>query len=65
MNLYELYIAETFKEFNSPIRSTSNLTRVRIVDAEFDNPDGSPMTLDTDYFNEKNLKPQKPDPLIN
>jgi hypothetical protein len=56
-------LPEAFDEFNSPIRSTRNLTRVRIVDAEFDNPDGSPMTLDTDYFNEKKSETTKAGPL--
>ena len=45
-------LPDAFDKFMSPIRSTHNLTRVRIVDAEFENPDGSPLVLDTDYLNE-------------
>jgi hypothetical protein len=34
---------------NCAVHDTCSLGRVRIVDADFENPDGSPITLDTDY----------------
>ena len=34
---------------NKP-QDTASLGRVRIVDADYENPDGSPITLDSDYF---------------
>jgi hypothetical protein len=34
---------------NCVVHDTRSLGRVRIVDADFENPDGSPVTLNTDY----------------
>jgi hypothetical protein len=48
-----LYITlpHSFDDFVHAPRNTESLGRVRIVDADFENPDGSPLTLDTDYLN--------------
>lgn len=42
-----------FDSFKGKIHSTETLERARIVDAEFDQPDGNPLVLDQDYFHEK------------
>ncbi|MCL2221710.1 MAG: right-handed parallel beta-helix repeat-containing protein [Oscillospiraceae bacterium] len=41
---------ENFRKFNPKGHNTTTLGRVRIVDADFENFDGSFLTLDTDYF---------------
>ncbi len=43
-------LPEDFEKLSGKIHSTNTLERVRIVDAEFVNPDGSELILDTDYF---------------
>ncbi|HHV10988.1 MAG TPA: DUF1565 domain-containing protein [Clostridiales bacterium] len=43
-------LPEDFKGFTHAPHSTYTLPRVRIVDADFENPDGSPLVLDSDYF---------------
>lgn len=57
----EVYLScelpDSFEEIKGEIHSTSTLERVRIVDAEFENPDGSEMVLDTDMLDNK--KPEK------
>ena len=57
----EVYLScelpDSFEEIKGEIHSTSTLERVRIVDAEFENPDGSEMVLDTDMLD--NEKPEK------
>lgn len=45
-----LELPEEFATFLGEIQSTLTLERVRIVDAEFENPDGSEVVLDTDYL---------------
>lgn len=45
-----LELPEEFATFLGEIHSTKTLERVRIVDAEFENPDGSEVVLDTDYL---------------
>jgi len=58
----EVYLScklpDIFENLFGRIHSTSTLERVRIVDAEFDSPDGKNLILDTDFFdkqkNEKN-----------
>lgn len=57
----EVYLSielpESFDNFLGEIHSTDTLPRVRIVDAEFENPDGSKVILDTDYLdNQKENK---------
>ncbi|HEX3021562.1 MAG TPA: right-handed parallel beta-helix repeat-containing protein, partial [Lachnospiraceae bacterium] len=57
----EVYLScnmpENYESVLGSIQSTSTLARVRIVDAEFENPDGSELLLDTDFFDkEKEMK---------
>jgi alpha-L-arabinofuranosidase len=53
----EVYLScempEGFDDISSEVHSTATLPRVRLVDAEFDNPDGSNLILDTDYLDQK------------
>ncbi|WP_078549721.1 right-handed parallel beta-helix repeat-containing protein [Litchfieldia alkalitelluris] len=53
----EVYLSielpEDFESMLGEVQTTNTLTRVRIVDAEFNNPDGSEVTVDTDYLGEK------------
>ena len=44
----ELTLPDNFEELKGDIHSTSTLERVRLADAEFENPDGSEVVLDTD-----------------
>jgi len=46
-------LPECFEALLGEVYSTTNLPRVRIVDAEFENPDGSNLILDTDYLDVK------------
>ncbi len=52
----EVYLScdlpESFESIHGEIQSTATLPRVRIVDAEFENPDGSNVFLDTDFLDE-------------
>lgn len=43
-------LPESFFKTKGPIHSTSTLERVRIADAEFENPDGSEIVLNTDFL---------------
>lgn len=43
--------------------STYNLPRVRIVDADFENPDGSPLELDTDFMGNTPCATDMPGPI--
>jgi len=53
----EVYLScqlpDSFEEFVGEIHTTKTLERVRIVDAEFENPDGSELILDTDFLDNK------------
>jgi alpha-L-arabinofuranosidase len=53
----EVYLSidlpEDFETFLGEIHSTDTLERVRIVDAEFENPDGSEVVLDTDLLGDQ------------
>lgn len=53
----EVYLScllpDDFGEIVGDIHSTKTLERVRIVDAEFETPDGKELILDTDYLNLK------------
>lgn len=50
----EVYLScelpESFYNILGEVKSTKTLPRVRIVDAEFENPDGSDLILDTDFL---------------
>ncbi|OPJ65258.1 right-handed parallel beta-helix repeat-containing protein [Clostridium oryzae] len=52
----EVYLScelpESFENILGEIQSTATLPRVRIVDAEFENPDGSEVFLNTDFLDE-------------
>lgn len=41
---------ETFDDYLGEVHSTATLPRVRIVDAEFERPDGSEIVLDIDLL---------------
>jgi hypothetical protein len=43
-------LPEGFDAFTAVPVTTADLGRVRIVGAEFENPDGSPLTLDSDIL---------------
>ncbi len=53
----EVYLScqlpDSFENIVGEIHSTKTLERVRIVDAEFENPDGSELVLDTDFLDNK------------
>lgn len=53
----EVYLScqlpDEFGEIVGDIHSTKTLERVRIVDAEFESPDGKELVLDTDYLDTK------------
>ncbi|MBB6451322.1 hypothetical protein HNR44_003329 [Geomicrobium halophilum] len=46
-------LPEAFEKMFGKVQSTDTLNRVRIVDAEFENPDGSKVHVDKDYFGEE------------
>lgn len=46
-------LPEDFEKMLGEVQTTKTLNRVRIVDADFENPDGSEVTVDTDYLGEK------------
>ncbi len=56
----EVYLScelpESFENFLGEIYSTITLARVRIVDAEFENPDGSDVILDTDFLDKQRVE---------
>lgn len=54
---------ESLEVVKSPVHSTSSLPRVRIVDAEFENPDGSELLLDTDYLDKPKGMHSVPGPI--
>lgn len=49
-------LPDSFGSYTCPVLDTKTLGRVRIVDADYENPDGSPLILDTDYFDIKEDK---------
>ncbi len=56
----EVYLScelpESFENILGEIHSTATLPRVRIVDAEFESPDGSTVILDTDFLDEQTVE---------
>lgn len=46
-------LPEGFENFQCRLHSTQTLKRVRIVDAEFERPDGSELILDSDYLDQQ------------
>ena len=43
-------LPEGFADYKTMPHTTESLGRVRIVDADFENPDGSPLVIDRDYL---------------
>lgn len=52
-----IVLPDEFEGFTGEIHSTRTLPRVRLADADFENPDGSEVVLDTDYLGNK--KPEQ------
>lgn len=52
-----------FEDIFGKIHSTATLPRLRIVDAEFENPDGSDLIIDTDILDQDRNKENKPGPI--
>jgi hypothetical protein len=48
-----LQLPDEFENIVGDIHSTKTLERVRIVDAEYESPDGKELVLDTDYLGAK------------
>lgn len=46
----EITLPDDFADHTVPTATTANLGRVRMVDAEFDGPDGAPLRLDEDLL---------------
>lgn len=60
-----LDLPDSIENILGEIHSTETLPRVRIVDAEYDNPDGSKLILDTDYLDIKKDMKSPLGPLLN
>lgn len=58
-------LPESFETLLGEVHSTATLPRVRIVDAEFENPDGSDLILDTDYLDELRVERSAIGPMTN
>ncbi len=48
-------LPDSFSNHTGEVHSTATLPRVRIVDADFEQPDGSELVLDQDYLDHKTL----------
>jgi len=63
----EVYLSCTlpasFETMRCAIPTTDTLNRVRIADAEFENPDGSKLILDRDYFHAQKTERSVPGPI--
>ncbi|WP_270165605.1 right-handed parallel beta-helix repeat-containing protein [Paenibacillus sp. SYP-B4298] len=57
-------LPESFEHMLGNVHSTSTLPRVRIVDAEFENPDGSNVSLDTDFLDRRRTKKSVLGPIV-
>ncbi len=64
----EVYLScelpDDFESLFGEIQSTGTLPRVRIVDADFENPDGSEVTLDTDYLGKQRSEKSVLGPIV-
>lgn len=49
----EMDVAEDFLEFRGQLIDTKVLGRVRITEMPYEDPEGNPIVIDTDYFGEK------------
>lgn len=65
----EVYLSielpDSFENLTGQVHSTDTLARVRIVDAEFENPDGSKVFLDSDYLDNQKKDKSPLGPLSN
>jgi len=63
----EVYLScdlpESFDNILGSVHSTKTLERVRIVDAEFENPDGSDVILDSDFLDTQKCEDSKLGPI--
>lgn len=63
----EVYLSidlpEEFENMFGEIHTTETLGNVRLVDADFENPDGSEVTIDTDLLGEKRSEKSLPGPI--
>lgn len=57
-------LPDNFDGFPGEVHSTATLARVRIVDAEFENPDGSEVILDTDLLDRQRAERSPLGPVI-
>lgn len=57
-------LPEEFEDITGEIMTTGNLKRVRIADADFENPDGSELKFDIDYLGEWRRERSMAGPLI-
>ena len=58
-----LELPDSFSTLSGEVHSTATLPRVRIVDAEFEKPDGSELVLDYDYLDNKINTASVPGPI--
>lgn len=56
-------LPKSFDNFSGEVISTAKLKRVRIVDAEFENPDGSDIILDSDFLDRQKKEKSPAGPL--
>ncbi|MFW6035073.1 MAG: right-handed parallel beta-helix repeat-containing protein [Halothermotrichaceae bacterium] len=65
----EVYLScelpEDFEKISGEIQSTETLGKVRLADADFENPDGSDLTVDKDYTGEKRKEKNVVGPIVN
>lgn len=65
----EVYLSvklpEDFEQIRGDIHSTDTLKRVRIPDVDFENPDGSEVILDHDYFGKQKEESSAIGPFVN
>lgn len=63
----EVYLScvlpDSFEQMLGHLQSTETLARVRIVDCEFENPDGTKLVIDQDLLNQKRSKQSSLGPL--
>ncbi len=57
-------LPDNFADHLVPVVTTADLGRVRMVDADFENPDGSPLVLDVDLLGERRDAPSVAGPVF-
>jgi alpha-N-arabinofuranosidase len=54
MNVYlQITLDDSYRALDNPLVTTALLGRAKIPDAAYENPDGTPLKVDTDYFGKK------------